>query len=203
MPTGLMLSLCMVLSILAFGARTTELLVGLSGINLLLLLFFSQEPFRILKNSAILLVWQAAIIVVLYIIRFGVAEGIMPAGSVALQLFLAFWPGMIFMSANSQPRIVRTLAKVLPQRTAFVSATCLRFLPMLLAEMQQIREAQILRGARILFSDLKNPGYWLDWLRCLLIPTLIKTLSLADDIATAAMARDFGIHPQRTAWPGD
>jgi energy-coupling factor transport system permease protein len=110
---------------------------------------------------------------------------------------------MIFMSANSQPRIVRTLAKVLPQRVAFVSATCLRFLPMLLSEMQQIREAQILRGARIMVCDLKRPKYWPDWIACLAIPTLIKTLSLADDIATAAAARDFGIHPKRTAWPGD
>jgi energy-coupling factor transporter ATP-binding protein EcfA2 len=203
MSTGVMLSLCMVLAMSAFAARSSELLIGLSSINLLLLIFFSQEPFKMLKKSGLLFFWQAALIVLLYIIRFGFAEGAVPGGRVAWQLFLAFWPGMIFMSANSQPRIVRTLSKVLPQRTAFVSATCLRFLPMLLAEMQQIREAQILRGAKILVTDLKYPRYWPDWFRCLLIPTLIKTLSLADDIATAASARDFGIHPKRTAWPGD
>lgn len=203
LPTGIMLSLCMMLSMLAFAARTPELLIGLSGINLLLLLFYSREPVRVLKKSGILLFWQAALIILLYIFRFGLAEGALSGGQVAWQLFLAFWPGMIFMAANSQPRIVRTLAKVLPQRTAFVCATCLRFLPMLLAEMQQIREIQILRGARILVTDLKNPRSWPDWFRCLLIPTLIQTLCLADGIATAATARDFGIYPQRTAWPGD
>ena len=203
MSTGVMLSLCMVLSMSAFAARSFELLIGLSCINLFLLIFFSQKPFKVLKKSGLLFFWQAALIVLLYSIRFGFAEGAVPGGQVAWQLFLAFWPGMIFMSANSQPRIVRTLSKVLPQRTAFVSATCLRFLPMILTEMQQIREVQILRGAKILISDLKYPWYWLDWFHCLLIPTLIKTLSLADDIATAATARDFGIHQQRTAWPGD
>ena len=203
MPTGVMLSLCMVLSMSAFAARSFELLIGLSCTNLFLLMFFSQKPFKVLKKSGLLFFWQAALIVLLYTIRFGFAEGAVPGGQVAWQLFLAFWPGMIFMSANSQPRIVRTLSKVLPQRTAFVSATCLRFLPMMLKEMQQIREVQILRGAKILAADLKYPRYWSDWFHCLLIPTLIKTLSLADDIATAATARDFGIQRQRTAWPGD
>lgn len=203
MSTGVMLLLSMVLAMLAFGARTIELLVGLGAVNLSLLLLFANEPLRVLKKSGVLLFWQGAFIVLLYICRFGPAQGLLPGGQVALQLFLAFWPGMIFMSANSQPRIVRALSRVLPPRTAFVCATCLRFLPMLLTEMQQIREVQILRGARILVSDLKNPRYWPDWLRCLLVPTLIKTLALSEAIATAAMARDFDLHPRRTNWPGD
>lgn len=203
LPTGVMLSLCMALSMFAFAAHTTELLIGLSGINLLLLLLYSREPLGVLKKSGLLFFWQAALVVLLYTFRFGLSEGALSGGRVAWQLFLAFWPGMIFMSAESQPRIVRTLSKVLPQRTAFVSASCLRFLPMLLTEMQQIREVQILRGARIMVKDLKYPRYWPDWLFCLMIPTLIKTLSLAGDIATAATARDFGIYTKRTAWSGD
>lgn len=203
LPTGVMLSLSIALPMLAFAARTPELLFGLGAVNLLLLLLFAEEPIRVLRKSGVLLFWQAAFIILLYVFRFGAPEGILPGGQVALQLFLAFWPGMIFMSANSQPRIVRALSRVLPQRVAFVCATCLRFLPMLLTEMQQIREVQILWGARLLVSDLKTPRYWSDWLRCLLIPTLIKTLALADAIAMAATARDFGIHPQRTSWPGD
>jgi energy-coupling factor transport system permease protein len=72
---------------------------------------------------------------------------------------------------------------------------------MLLSEMQQIRATQTLRGARLLLADVKHPRHWPDWVRCLLVPVLIKTLSLSGEIATAAKARDFGIQPQRTAWP--
>jgi energy-coupling factor transport system permease protein len=122
---------------------------------------------------------------------------------VSWQLFLALWPGMIFMASNAQSRIVAALSRVMPHRTAFVAATCLRFLPMLLSEVQQIRAIQTLRGARLLLGDLKYPRYWPDWIHCLLIPALIKTLSLASDISTAATARDFGIQPKRTAWPGE
>lgn len=203
MNTGVMLSLCMVLSMLAFAARSPELLFALGTVNLLLVTFLGRDPLRVIKKSMLLFLWQAALVLLLYTFRFGFAAGAVPGFQVASQLFLAFWPGMIFMASNSQPRIARTLSRVLPQRIAFVSATCLRFLPMLLAEMQQIRETQILRGAKLLTTDLNNPKYWPDWLRCLLVPTLIKTLSLAEDIATAATARDFDIHPKRTSWPGD
>lgn len=203
LPAGVMLTLCMVLSILAFAARSYELLAGLSAVNLTLLLLYSREPMRVLGKSCILLFWQTAFILLLYVMRFGWEPGIATGGRVAWQLFLAFWPGMIFMSACSQPSIVRALGRVLPQKAAFVGATCLRFLPMLLSEMQEIREVQILRGARILVADLKSPKNWPDWFSCLMIPALIKTLALADDIATAASARDFGILPRRTAWPGD
>jgi energy-coupling factor transport system ATP-binding protein len=201
--TGLMLCICLMLSMFAFAARSPLLLISLSTINLGLLTLFCRKPFQLLRKSGLLFLWQALLIVVLYGFRFGFAEGALPGFCVAWQLFLAFWPGMIFMASSSQPRIVRALGRVLPQRTAFVAATCLRFMPMLVGEMRQIREVQILRGAGLLARDLKHPRLWPDWISCLLVPTLVKTLSLADDIATAATARDFGIHPKRTAWPGD
>ncbi|BBO92766.1 ATP-binding cassette domain-containing protein [Desulfosarcina ovata] len=201
--TGIMLAVCVSLSMLAFAARSGIFLVALTAVNLLLTLVFCPQPLRLLRKGAVLFLWQTALVVLLYGIRFGFPQGIASGVQVAGQLFMAFWPGLIFMSANTQSRIVRTLGRFLPSRIAFVAATCLRFLPLLLGEMQQIREAQVFRGARILTGDLKSPRYWPDWLYCLMVPTLIKTLSLSADIAMAATARDFGIHPKRTAWPGD
>lgn len=203
LPAGFMLVFCMVLSILAFAARRIELLVALGAVDLGLLLLCSREVLATLRKSAVLLFWQASFIILLYLFRFGFAEGLAAGSQVGIQLFLAFWPGMIFMSACSQPSIVRAISKFIPDRAAFVMGTCLRFLPMLLSEMQQIREVQILRGAKILVRDLRRPRNWPDWFHCLLIPTLIKTMVLADEIAGAASARDFGIYPLRTNWPGD
>ena len=203
LPAPMMLGLCLGLSMLAFAARSPALLYALSSINLLLIALLHPRPLRFLRKSTRLFFWQAGLVALLYAIRFGISDGLAPGLRVAWQLFLAFWPGMIFMATHSQPRIARILSRLLPPGTAFVAATCLRFLPLLLAEMQQIREVQVLRGARILAADLKTPKFWPDWIRCLLVPTLIKTLSLAEEIATAAKARDFGIHRRRTNWPGD
>lgn len=202
-PTGVMLAVCLVLSMAAFAARTPTLLTLLTTTNILLLLSCCPKIVQLLKKSVILFFWQAALIVLLYCFRFGAETGGLAGLQVAWQLFLAFWPGMIFMGSNSQPRIVRTLSRFLPQRIAFVSATCLRFLPVLLLEVQKIREVQLFRGARLGVSDLKNPRYWSDWLKCLMVPTLIRTLTLASDIALAATIRGFGTSTRRTAWPND
>ena len=201
--TGFMLGLCLLLSMGAFAVRNPALLFVLSSLNLLLIGLFCPRPLTLLRKSLVFFLWQAIMVTLLYMIRFGITQGTGPGLLVSWQLFLALWPGMIFMTSNAQSRIVAALSRVMPHRTAFVAATCLRFLPMLLSEVQQIRAIQTLRGARLLLGDLKQPRYWPDWIHCLLIPALIKTLSLASDISTAAMARDFGIQPKRTAWPGE
>ena len=95
------------------------------------------------------------------------------------------------------------MGKFLTPRLAFVFTVCLRFIPMLLSEMREIREIQVLRGARLLIQDLLHPRYWSDWLNCLLLPTLVRTLALADEIALAAKNREFGLYSKRTYWPGE
>jgi energy-coupling factor transport system ATP-binding protein len=203
LPTGTALVISIGLSMAAFAARSIPLLAILTGVNLLLLLMRCAHPVVLLRRSARFFVWQAAIITLLYGLRFGWHSGWVSGLRVAWQLFLAFWPGMIFVASNPASRVTRSLARVLPHQTAFVVSACLRFLPLLLGEMNAIRQAQIFRGAGLLRQDLKRPRYWPDWVHCLLVPTLVRALSLAADIALAATARDFGLHKQRTHWPGD
>jgi energy-coupling factor transport system ATP-binding protein len=203
LPTGVALVICVGLSMAAFTARSIPLLAILTGINLGLLFLRCIHPVVLLRRSARFFVWQAAIITLLYGMRFGWQSGWIAGLRVAWQLFLAFWPGMIFIASNPASRVTRSLARVLPHQTAFVVSACLRFLPLLLAEMNAIRQAQIFRGSRLLREDLKQPRFWPDWLHCLVVPTLVRALALAADIALAAAARDFGIHRQRTYWPGD
>jgi energy-coupling factor transport system ATP-binding protein len=203
LPTGAALVISILLSMAAFTARSVPLLVTLTGINLLLLLFRCAHPVAVLRRSARFFIWQAAFITLLYGLRFGWQSGLISGLRVAWQLFLAFWPGMVFMASNPASRVTRALARVLPHQTAFVVSACLRFLPLLIGEMNAIRQAQIFRGAGLLREDLKKPRLWPDWVHCLLVPTLVRALSLASDIALAATARDFGVYKQRTHWPGD
>ena len=175
----------------------------LTSINLLLIFSAPFRTFPFLLKSVIFFFWQSFFVVLLYGLRFGFLSGALSGLAVAGQLFLAFWPGMIFMRANSQSQITRTLGRWLSSRNAFVVSVCLRFLPRLWAEIGEIREVQILRGARISTKDLKNPRSLEDWLHCLMVPSLIKTLALSAAIALAANARDFALSPKRSFWPGD
>jgi energy-coupling factor transport system ATP-binding protein len=202
-PAGPFMLLSIALSATAFAARTLLPLALLTAINLALLGLTCPRPIQVLRRSLGFLFSQTAIITVLYALRFGIAAGAPSGGRVGWQLFLAFWPGMIFMASTSQPRIIRALSKVLPHRTAFVIAVCLKFLPMLMHEVLRIRECQRLRGAHLAVGDLRHPPRWPDWVRCLLVPALVHTLSLSGDIALAAEARAFGLHRRRTCWPGD
>lgn len=201
MPAGATLATGVVLSMMAFASRGTPMLASLTGVNLLLVLLWCPKPRNVLVKSVKLFLWQSLIIAVLYGLRFGWHDGFLSGLHVAWQLFNAIWPGIIVSNAISFSRSTRALSRILPNRTAFVAATCLRFLPMLLSEMAAIRQGQLFRGARLLPGDLKNPRYWPDWLRCLMVPTLVRTLSLSTDISTAATARDFGMYPKRTHWP--
>ena len=88
------------------------------------------------------------------------------------------------------------------QKTAFVLATSIRFVPLVIREIRSIHEAQVLRGARILPRDLLRPWHWPDLVHCLLVPVIVQSMALAAEISQAARARDFGISDRRTCWPG-
>ena len=200
-PAGTKLLLCMALSILAFGARTPTHLACLTAADLLLLLLLRAGANAVWREGRRVFVWQTGIIVGLYLIRFGL-EGLWPGFRTSWQLFMAFLPGMIFLQSTPQPRIVETLMRVLPHKTAFVLAISIRFIPLVLREVRSIHEAQVLRGAKILPRDLLRPWNWGDLIHCLLVPVIVQSLVLSGEIARAARARDFGIEDRRTCWPG-
>ncbi len=203
LPAGLALVAGICLSMAAFAARSLSMLLILTLVNLSMLVLGSNAVFVVLRQSFRIFIWQSVFICLLYALRFGWHSGYTSGLQVAWQLFLAFWPGIILMSTTSHHEISRTLGRFLPYQAVFVASTCLRFVPLLVEEMKDIRNGQIFRGAGLLKKDLIQPRFWLDWLHCLIIPTLVRTLSLSRDISLAAAARDFGFYEKRTYWPGD
>ena len=193
---------CLALSVCAFGDRTTSVLFILTGMNLLLIAGHSFG-IRTIKRGATFFFSQTIIIVALYLLRFWTIDALWSGFKISWQLFLAFLPGLIFVETTPQPRIVMALSYILPPMTAFVMATCLKFLPLLLDDIRAIYEGQIMRGARIRLQDIVRPWNWPDVIHCLIVPAIIQSMKLAGDIALAAKARDFGVNTKRTCWPGE
>ncbi|MBW2099236.1 MAG: energy-coupling factor transporter transmembrane protein EcfT [Deltaproteobacteria bacterium] len=202
-PAGPKLLIGLTLSICAFGARTPYLLTGLTVANVLMGFFVCVRPFSLFRRGIKLFLYQSAMILLLYLLRFGIEDGVWPGLQTSWQLFLAFFPGMIFMESTSQPRIVQMLSKIMPPGTAFVLSVCMKFIPLMVREIRSIYETQVLRGANMLPKDLLRPWNWPDFINCLLVPAIVRTLSLSGEIALAARARDFGIKKERTCWPGE
>jgi energy-coupling factor transport system permease protein len=187
--------------VLAFGARSLPLLAGLTAVNALLAVLLRAGALAVWRDVGRVLIFQTAVIVGLYLIRFG-GDGLRPGLQVSWQLLMAFLPGVIFLNSTPHARIVQTLTRLLPARVAFVLATSIRFIPLVVREVKEIHEAQVFRGARILPRDLVRPWNWADLVNCLLVPIIVRSMVLAAEIAQAARSRDFGASPQRTAWPG-
>lgn len=201
LPAGVALLLCFVLSLGAIVARSPQVLGVLTLANGVLLLVQRCER-RTLKRGVRLLVLQGGVVTGLYLLRYG-AEGLLPGLRISWQLLLVFIPGLFLLTGATTSSLARALGRVLPARSAFVLAVSLRFLPLLLAEISAIYEAQLLRGARILPRDLVSPRNWPDLLHCLIAPAVVQALELADNIARAARAREFGCLRERTCWPGN
>lgn len=202
LPAGVTLFLCFVLSLGAILTQDPLLLGWLTLANVGLLLLYRCDR-RLLLRGGRLFLWQGGVVTGLYLLRYGPEEGFLPGLRISWQLMLVFVPGLIMLHGAAAGRLAQALGRLLPARSAFVLATSLKFLPLLLAEISAIYEAQLLRGARILPRDLLRPRNWVDLLHCLITPSVVQALELADNIACAARTREFGRLPRRTCWPGD
>lgn len=149
------------------------------------------------RDTRYLLV-QAAIIMGLYASRFGIPEGLWPGARIAMQIFLFFIPGIVFLRTTQASRMMRELNRFIPYRISFLIYTSLRFVPLFAREIQEIKMAQQLRGARLEPRDLLNPANWRDTFHCLMIPLLVRALKIADEAALSAEARGFGRSRERT-----
>ena len=202
LSAGVALTLCFVLSLAAILFRSPAALGWLSLANGLLLVIRRPER-RIWLRGLRFGLWQGGVVTGLHWLRYGLAEGLIPGLQVSWQLSLVFLPGLILLSGTSGSRMISALEKLLPPRSAFVLSASLKFLPMLVGEIVSIHEAQCLRGAKLRWRDQWWPGNWLDLLHCLIAPSVVRVLEIADNIACAARSREFGRYPKRTCWPGD
>lgn len=200
---GFRLILLVVLTTMAVAARVPWALALLTVVNLTFLLALVPRPLVALGTALRWFAFQTAMILGLYLLRYGPEAGLWPGARTAWQLFLVFLPGAVLARSTPQHRIATALARFLPDRAAFVLAVSMRFPPLMVRELRRLHEAQIMRGARVLPRDLLRPVNWPDLARCLLFPAVVQALAMSADIALAAKARDFGLSDRRTAWPGE
>jgi len=195
------LAACTALSALAVAAGGTYQLALLTATNLAFAVSLRARPGFMLKALKLFLV-QSVTITVLYQLRFG-SGGITEGLTVSWRLALAFLPGLVFMYSVPPHIITAALGRVLPHRTAFVLGATMTFLPRLVDDTREIYHVQALRGAKVTPRDMLRPSGWRDAVGCILIPAIVRAMTLAHEIALAAEARGFGARNERTNWPGE
>ncbi len=192
---GWKIILAVAFSAAAIAARDPWMLLGLLAINLVYYLSAQLGLMNLWRDIRFFLV-QMAIILVLYLIKYGIAEGLWPGLRTGFQILLLFLPGTVFLRTTQGARMMGSLKKIMPERLSFLLFTSLRFVPFFARETREIAMAQQLRGAPVGIRYAWNPVYWRDQFQCLMIPLMVRALKTARCAALSAEARGFEQRPR-------
>ncbi|MFZ0447989.1 MAG: energy-coupling factor transporter transmembrane component T [Desulfatiglandaceae bacterium] len=187
---GWKLALAGVMGVAAIASRWPAALGGLLLLNLLFYFAAGLKWHDLWRDTRWFLV-QILIVAGLYVIRYGVQDGLWLGVQVGSRILLFFLPGAILFRTTTGSRMTECLRKVLPARLAFVISTSLRFVPLFARELGEIGRMQRLRGARIGPRQLMNPRNWNDALQSVFIPLMVRVLKTAENASLAAEARGF------------
>ena len=114
------------------------------------------------------------------------------------RFFAIICTGLLFAFTTSPNDLAKALEKLrIPSSITFTLTIALRYIPTLFREVRAILDALKLRGVRLRGRDLiQNPNYFY---RGVIIPLIIRTIKMSDEIAAAAESRGFGSPYERTS----
>ena len=189
-PAALKLGLLLVISIVLVSTTTWPVL-AVAAVLFLSLLRWVTGPWSIQS----LLRWRWSIIALMVLVAYVAAVvGILQALAVMFRLLALISAALVLMSTTRTTDLMAVVEALLkpfgrwgwvdPARVALLFGIVIRFMPVLIEQWNEIKEAQSSRG-------LSAKPY------ALLVPMLARTLQRADEIAEAIDAR--GVFGQRTS----
>jgi len=102
----------------------------------------------------------------------------------------------LFVLTTSPNDLAYALMQIgLPYRLGFTLVTALRLIPIFEKEALTVYRAQLVRGMSYQQGGIRN---LIHYLRSLLLPMLVSTMSKVDALAVSMEGRCFGKHPTRT-----
>lgn len=192
MHAGLKLALALGLILAAVYLEPWAVLLALLAADMGLY-FVARLGWRALWRDGRWLLLQMAIVLGLFLLRYGWAEGFEPGLKVGLKIMLFFLPGALVLRTTQMSRLSREMGWLLPRQVSFLVFTSLRFVPFFAREMREIALAQRLRGAALSPRHLAKPRNWPDLVNCLLLPLIVRALQTAGEAADSAQARGLNL----------
>lgn len=180
--------LALFFSLVAVMVLTPEHLYALGLTAGVFVLGFALGAGRALVRTLYALGVMVAVVAAISLAFFGPLEGLL-AGLRFVGLLAL---GVVFFATTGAEELARGLTRLkVPYPAVFVMATAMNYVPLMKERLAQVRDAQRARGIAVGFrpSRLKN-------LPALLVPVLIHSFLLADDLALAMEARGFN-RPER------
>jgi energy-coupling factor transporter transmembrane protein EcfT len=130
-------------------------------------------------------------------------EGVRYGAMQSMRLLATILAGLTVSLSTSPERMLAALSWFrLPTTLSFMTTAALRFLPLLIEEAGEVRQARRLRGYRFRMFGL--PGDRLSTLRAefgILLPVIAAALRRAETLAESVTARGFDAYRPRTFYP--
>lgn len=163
------------------GRKTLKILAGLAGVCAFL---FVLQVLFIRGGVPVFL--------------FATDEGLRTAALVAMRLMAATLPLVLMLTLTPLNDVSGALVKQarMPYPYAFALTTALKFVPVFLADMSAIMEAQTARGVEF---DTANPFRKLKLMMPLAMPLLISSVGRTDQAAMAAEVRGFSLRDRSSS----
>ena len=158
------------------------LLLGISLVMVLRLLHLWLQTLRLTLAMTI-------IVFVISLLSFD----LMTALVTCIRLWAIVTSFFLFFQTTAPEDLANSLVKMgLPYAFAFILTTGMQFVPVIRRRLAEVRDAQRARGIRLERDLASLPNY-----PALLVPLLISSFQLADQLAEAMESRGFGT-PHRT-----
>lgn len=173
------------------------LLIGI-GICLLTLMAISKILKSVSKFMIFFIIfWMVAILITTILTR-DLAYSIGYFGLFFARFFIIISAGFLFAFTTPPQKLAQSLQKLkFPQSIIFTLTIALRYIPTLAREAESIINALKLRGIQIKGTDLiKRPSYFY---RGLMIPLIIRTIKISDEVAITAESRGFKSNYHRSS----
>ena len=190
------------LSFLVFVTEVKFIILGIFLITILII-FLSQLPLRPVWNSSKVfvvlfpLVYMLLFSLLLWDLKKGMVDGLL----FAIKFLVLMLASIIFAMSTSPRDIMLSLTKLkVPYELSFMLTLAMRFVPVIMREINHVIDAQKARAHKVQFS-LMHPITSLHSLFPILIPTLHLLLTKAFDLSLSIEARAFRSQKTRTYPP--
>lgn len=181
------LALALAWSILVMFATRWEVLLAVSALTVSAVIALHQTSAWLRTLRVLVPMMLFLVLVMLW--AFDAAMALQSA----LRLVLLTTTFFLFFRTTAPEDMANALvASGAPYALAFIVTTAMQFVPVLTRKMSEVRDAQRARGIRLEYDWASLRHY-----PALLVPLLIQTFLLADQLAEAMEARGFSA-PRRT-----
>ena len=190
------------LSFLIFVTETALVTIGVFLIMVLLVLL-SKLPLRAVWTSSkiFFILFPLCYIILFSLLLWDIRRGIVEGGLFAIKFLVLIVASILFAMSTSPRDLMLSLTKLkVPYELSFMLTLAMRFVPVIIREVNHVIDAQKARAHKIQFSFM-HPVVSMHSLFPIIIPTLQLLLTKAFDLSLSIEARAFRSQKTRTYPP--